>query len=69
MFPVVDLIQEKAWVPVQKSVHVSLPLIGRQQLPEMTVKWLVYGEVAFGGLVSILTVAYFSGLIRKVRPD
>jgi len=70
MFPIADLFQKKSWVPVRREVVIEVPYSGTMLfLPKRATEAVVYAELAFGALVSILVVALFSGLIRKVRPD
>ncbi|MBT3071534.1 hypothetical protein KKP04_11725 [Rhodomicrobium sp. Az07] len=69
LLPVIDLFQEKSWVPVRQEVTLTLPYIGSIKTYEQATEFVVYAELAFGAIVSILAVALFSGLIRKVRTD
>lgn len=69
LFPVVDLFQEKSWIPIRKEVKLALPYLGTFRAKEWMTEVVVYSELAFGGLVGVLAVALFSGLIRKVNTD
>ncbi len=69
LFPVIDLFQEKTWAPVRKEVVFAIPYFGPVKGPERMIEAVVFLELAFGSLVSILAVALFSGLIRKVRTE
>ncbi len=69
LFPIVDLFQEKAWVPIRKEVELALPGGWTVRTPGWLTELVVYAELAFGSLVSMLAVALFSGLIRKVHTD
>ena len=69
LFPIVDLFQEKAWVPIRKEVELALPGGWTVRTPGWLTELVVYAELAFGSLVSMLAVALFSGLICKVHTD
>ncbi len=63
LLPVIDLHQEKAWVPMQKEVSIGLG--GRSvTLPGWWTNALVLAELAFGWVASLLAVAAFSGLVK-----
>ncbi len=64
LLPVVDLHQEKSWVPMQKEVWLRH---GEEyvfvMLPNAT-HWIVIAEIVFGWIASLLLVATFSGLVK-----
>ncbi len=63
LLPVVDLQQEKSWVPMQKEV--SFALAGRAfTVPAWGTNALVLAELVFGWVASLLAVAAFSGLVK-----
>ncbi len=63
LLPVVDLQQEKSWVPMQKAVSLKL---GAQTvtIPGWGTNALVLAELVFGWVASLLAVAAFSGLVK-----
>ncbi len=63
LLPVVDLQQEKSWVPMQKEVSFSA---GAQSftVPGWGTNALVLAELVFGWVGSLLAVAAFSGLVK-----
>lgn len=63
LLPVVDLYQEKNWVPMQKEVRFDLggtPLT----VPPWGTNALVLTELVFGWVASLLAIAAFSGLVK-----
>jgi hypothetical protein len=64
LFPVVDLYQEKSWVPMQKEVRLELADGLSIEVPNWGTKALVWAELVFGGVASLLAVAAFSGLVK-----
>ena len=63
LLPVIDLQQEKAWVPMQKEVSISFG--GRPvTVPGWGTNALVLAELVFGWVASLLAVAAFSGLVK-----
>ena len=63
LLPVVDLQQEKSWVPMQKEV--SFVLGGKPvTVPDWGTNALVLAELVFGWVASLLAVAAFSGLVK-----
>jgi hypothetical protein len=64
LFPVVDLYQEKSWVPMQKEVRFELADGVVIEVPSWGTKALVWAELVFGGVASLLAVAAFSGLVK-----
>ncbi len=63
LLPVIDLHQEKAWLPMQKEVSIG---IGGQAvtIPGWFTNALSITELAFGWVASLLAVAAFSGLVK-----
>ncbi len=63
LLPVVDLQQEKSWVPMQKAVSFTF---GAQTftIPGWGTNALVLAELVFGWVASLLAVAAFSGLVK-----
>jgi len=63
LLPVVDLYQEKNWVPMRKEVRFEA---GGHTfvVPSWGTNALVLTEVAFGWVASLLAVAAFSGLVK-----
>jgi hypothetical protein len=64
LFPIVDLYQEKSWVPMQKEVRFELGDGLSIEVPSWGTKALVWTELVFGGVASLLAVAAFSGLVK-----
>jgi hypothetical protein len=63
LLPVVDLQQEKSWVPMQKEVRFGLG--GRTlTVPPWGTNAIVLAELVFGWVASLLAVAAFSGLVK-----
>ncbi len=63
LLPVVDLYQEKNWVPMQKEVQLNLA--GRSfTVPSWGTNALVLTELVFGWVASLLAIAAFSGLVK-----
>ncbi len=63
LLPVVDLQQEKSWVPMQKEVNFTLG--GRTvTVPGWGTNALVLAELVFGWVASLLAIAAFSGLVK-----
>jgi hypothetical protein len=63
LLPVVDLQQEKSWVPMQRDVRINL---GRHWLtvPAWGTNAIVLAELVFGWVASLLAIAAFSGLVK-----
>ncbi|MGO9475030.1 MAG: hypothetical protein ACLPWS_16765 [Rhodomicrobium sp.] len=63
LLPVVDLQQERSWVPMQKEVRFEL---GGQPLtvPPWGTNAAVLAELVFGWVGSLLAIAAFSGLVK-----
>jgi len=64
LFPVVDMYQEKSWVPMQKEVRFELSDALTIEVPSWGTEALVWTELVFGGVASLLAVAAFSGLVK-----
>jgi hypothetical protein len=64
LLPVVDLYQEKNWVPMQKEVRVDLGRGHSLTVPSWGTNALVLSELVFGWVASLLAVAAFSGLVK-----
>ncbi len=64
LLPVVDLYQEKNWVPMQKEVRVELGNGGAIVVPRWGTNALVLAELVFGWVASLLAIAAFSGLVK-----
>jgi hypothetical protein len=64
LFPIVDLYQEKNWVPMQKEVRFELGDGAAIEIPSWGTAFLVRAELVFGGIASLLAVAAFSGLVK-----
>ncbi len=64
LFPVVDLYQEKSWVPMQKGVRLQIADGVAIEVPSWGTTALVRAELVFGGVASLLAVAAFSGLVK-----
>jgi hypothetical protein len=63
LLPVIDLQQEKAWMPMRKEVNLTLG--GRPvTIPGWGTNALVLAELMFGWVASLLAVAAFSGLVK-----
>jgi hypothetical protein len=63
LLPVIDLQQEKSWVPMQKEV--SLAFAGKAvTVPAWGTNALVLAELVFGWVASLLAVAAFSGFVK-----
>ncbi|MGO9484828.1 MAG: hypothetical protein ACLPX9_09645 [Rhodomicrobium sp.] len=63
LLPVVDLQQEKSWVPMQKEVNFTVG--GRTvTVPGWGTNALVLAELMFGWVASLLAIATFSGLVK-----
>jgi hypothetical protein len=63
LLPVVDLQQEKSWVPMRKEVQVEFA--GRVlTVPDWGTNALVLAELVFGWVASLLAVAAFSGIVK-----
>jgi hypothetical protein len=69
MFPVVDLFQQRSWLPVGKQLTFESEILGKVKMPRWTTEVAVWAELFIGWSLSILAVALFSGMIRKVRLD
>ncbi len=63
LLPVVDLYQEKYWVPMRKEVRFEAGGYAFV-VPSWGTNALVLTEVAFGWVASLLAVAAFSGLVK-----
>ncbi len=63
ILPVVDLEQEKSWVPMQREVAVTAGGVSFM-VPEWGTNALVLAELVFGWVASLLAVAAFSGLVK-----
>ncbi len=63
LLPVVDLYQEKNWVPMQKEVRFDLGG-ARLIIPPWGTNALVLTELVFGWVASLLAIAAFSGLVK-----
>ncbi len=64
LVPVVDLYQEKSWVPMQKQVRFEVAEGVAIEVPSWGTTALVWAELVFGGVASLLAVAAFSGLVK-----
>jgi hypothetical protein len=64
LLPVVDLQQEKAWGPMQKSIHFDLGGGYSIDVPDWGTNALVLAELVFGWIASLLAIAAFSGLVK-----
>jgi hypothetical protein len=64
LLPVVDLQQEKSWVPMQRSVRFDLGGSHSLLIPDWGTNALVLGELVFGWVASLLAIAAFSGLVK-----
>ncbi|MGA7326474.1 MAG: hypothetical protein WBX25_18795, partial [Rhodomicrobium sp.] len=64
LLPVVDLQQEKSWVPMQKEVRLDLAAGRSFIVPPWGTNGLVLAELIFGWIASLLAVAAFSGLVK-----
>lgn len=64
LFPVIDLYQEKSWVPMQKEVRFEVGNGSAIEVPSWGTNALVLAELVFGGVASLLAVAAFSGLVK-----
>ena len=63
LLPVVDLYQEKNWVPMRKEVPIEAAGY-TFKVPSWGTNALVLTEVVFGWVASLLAVAAFSGLVK-----
>jgi hypothetical protein len=64
LLPVVDLQQEKSWVPMQRSIRFDLGGGHSLTIPDWGTNALVLAELVFGWLASVLAIAAFSGLVK-----
>jgi hypothetical protein len=64
ILPVVDLYQEKNWVPMQKPLKFDLGNGSSLTIPAWGTNALVLAELVFGWVASLLAVAAFSGLVK-----
>jgi hypothetical protein len=64
LLPVVDLQQEKSWVPMQRSVRFDLGGGRSLSIPAWGTNALVLAELVFGWVASLLAIAAFSGLVK-----
>jgi hypothetical protein len=64
LLPVVDLQQEKSWVPMQRAVRFDLGGGHSLQVPDWGTNALVLAELVFGWVASLLAIAAFSGLVK-----
>jgi hypothetical protein len=64
LFPVVDLYQEKSWVPMRKEFRFEIAEGVTVEAPGWGTTALVWAELVFGGVASLLAVAAFSGLVK-----
>jgi hypothetical protein len=64
LLPVVDLQQEKSWVPMQRAVRFDLGSSHSLTIPDWGTNALVLAELVFGWVASLLAIAAFSGLVK-----
>jgi hypothetical protein len=64
LLPVVDLQQEKSWVPMQRAVRFDLGGGHALTIPDWGTNALVLTELVFGWVASLLAIAAFSGLVK-----
>jgi hypothetical protein len=61
---VVDLHQERSWLPMQKEVRFELRSGRALTVPSWGTNAIVLTELVFGWVASLLAVAAFSGLVK-----
>ncbi len=64
LLPVVDLQQEKSWVPMARQVQLDFGNGRIVTVPEWGTNAIVLAELVFGWVASLLAVAAFSGLVK-----
>jgi hypothetical protein len=64
LLPVVDLQQERSWVPMQRAIRFDLGGGHSLPVPDWGTNALVLAELVFGWIASLLAVAAFSGLVK-----
>jgi hypothetical protein len=64
LLPVVDLQQEKSWVPMQRPMQIDLGQGRVLPIPDWGTSALVLTELIFGWIASLLAIAAFSGLVK-----
>ncbi len=64
LLPVVDLQQEKSWVPMQKAINIELGGGRSFPVPRWGTNAIVLTELIFGWIASLLAIAAFSGLVK-----